>query len=227
MKLKDGRSQAGSPPVLRRLGDDRGKGVAARVDFGCGGGILRDMNSARGRKIVESLRKAKKRFGASCPCPKKFGGAAAVETLRAELKKEGIKTSRRDVFIKGFPSEIDLIVPRKKAKPLLLDLLYEPEKVSVALEVKKSGSFGKQGIVKIKNDFKGLRRLGVKCAYVTFEDRKNYRWRPTRDRLDGFRCFALAWHKKTDGPLEPTENSEGWEALVKFLRNEIAARRGG
>ena len=158
---------------------------------------------------------------------KKFGGAAAVETLRAELKKEGIKTSRRDVFIKGFPSEIDLIVPRKKAKPCLLDLLYEPEKVSVALEVKKSGSFGKQGIVKIKNDFKGLRGLGVKCAYVTFEDRNNYRWRPTQDRLDGFRCFALAWHKKTDGPLEPTKKSEGWEALVKFLRNEIAARRGG
>jgi len=181
------------------------------------------MNSTRGQKIVESVRKAKKCFGANYP--KKFGGAAAIEILRAALKKEGIKTSIRDVFVKGFHSEIDLIVPQKKAKPLW-HLLYKPDEVSVALEVKKIGSFGKQGRDKIRKDFRGLRKLGVKCAYVTFEDRENYRWRPTKETL-GFPCFALAWHKLTDGPLEPTKDDEGWEAFVKFLRNEIAACRGG
>jgi len=189
---------------------------------GGGSGILREMNSARGREIVESLRKAKARFGDNYP--KKFGGAAAIEILRAALREEGIMTSRRDVFVKGFPSEIDLIVPQKNTAPWL-DLLYEPKDVSVALEVKKIGSFGEQGRDKIKRDFTGLKGLGVKCAYVTFEDRENYRWRPTKKTL-GFPCFALAWHKFTDGPLETTKHDEGWEALVKFLRNAIAARRG-
>jgi len=161
------------------------------------------------------LRKAKMVFGDNYP--KKFGGAAAIEILRAELKKEGIKTSRRDVFVKGFHSEIDLIVPKKNAKKPFLNLLYEPDEVSVALEVKKSGSFGEQGRDKIRTDFGSLKKLGVKCAYVTFEDRENYRWRPTKKTV-GHPCFALAWHKNTDEPLEPTKDDEGWEALVKFLR---------
>jgi hypothetical protein len=172
------------------------------------------MKSLRGHEIVESARKAKRSFGANCP--KKFGGAAAIEILRAELKKEGVATSRRDVFVKGCLSEIDLIVPQKNAKPLL-NLLYKPYEVRFALEVKKSGSFGRRGRQKIKMDFNALRKLGIKCAYLTFEDRKNYRWRPTQ-RAVGFPCFALAWHKNTDGPLERTGVDEGWEALVNFLR---------
>ena len=77
--------------------------------------------SARGREIVERLRKAKSSFGDHYP--KKFGGAAAIEILRAELSKEGILTSVRDVFVKGCSSEIDLLVPKKNATPWLA-LLY-------------------------------------------------------------------------------------------------------
>ncbi len=93
--------------------------------------------SVRGHQIVESLRKAKQNFGDSYP--KKFGGAAAIEILRVALNEEGIMTSRRDVFVKGFSSEIDLLVPRKDAAPWL-ELLYEPQEVVVAFEVKKTGS---------------------------------------------------------------------------------------
>src|SRR5208282_5371229 len=110
------------------------------LDFGCWRRHLQwQMNLVRGKEIAESLRKAKIDFGVNYP--KKFGGAAAIEILRAALSEEGIMTSRRDVFVKGFPWEIDLIVPQKKAAPWL-DMVYEPREVSVALEVKKTGSFG-------------------------------------------------------------------------------------
>ena len=166
------------------------------------------------------MRQAKKDFGDGYP--KKFGGAAAIEILRAALSEEGILTSRRDVFVKGFSSEIDLIVPNKNTAPWL-ELLYEPRDVIVALEVKKTGSYGEKGRDKIKDDFARLNKLEVKCAYVTFEDRENYKYRPTNEFL-GFPCFALAWHKITDGPLVPTKNGEDWEAFVRFLREAIVER---
>jgi hypothetical protein len=104
-----------------------------------------------------------------------------------------------------------------------LELLYEPREVAVALEVKKTGSYGEPGRDKIKEDFARLGNLGVKCAYVTFEDRESYCWRPTQEFL-GFPCFALAWHKVSDGPLVPTKEEEGWEAFVSFLRKAVAGR---
>lgn len=175
--------------------------------------------SVRGQEIVKSVRKAKEDFGPDYP--KKFGGAAAIEILRAALREEGIETSRCDVFIRGIPLEVDLIVPTKNAIPWF-ELLYEPQDVVVAIEVKKLGAFGEQGRDKIRDDFARLRKSGVNCAYVTFEDRENYQWRPTEETL-GFPCFALAWHKITNGPLEPTKDDEDWEALVRFLLEAISS----
>ena len=169
----------------------------------------------RGEEIVDKARKAKKDFGANCP--KKFAGAVAIEILRAALNDEGIVTSPRDVFVRGVPVEVDLIVPYKDEKPFL-GLLYEPKQVAVALEVKKSGSFGEGALDKIRFDFARLREAGIRCAYVTFEERQSYRWKATTENL-GFPCFTLAWHKKTDGPLEPTQE---WERLVGFLREVVA-----
>jgi hypothetical protein len=169
----------------------------------------------RGKDVVETARKVKKDFGPNCP--KKFGGAASIEILRAALDEEGIGTSRRDVFIRGVPVELDLIVPRKDAKPWL-ELLFEPQQVAIALEVKKSGSFGEGTIDKIRADFAQLREVGVRSAYVTLEERGSYKWKATYENL-GFPCFTLAWHKRTDGPLEPTED---WERLIGFLRKALA-----
>jgi hypothetical protein len=170
----------------------------------------------RGEELVDKVRKAKKEFGPKCP--KKFGGAAAIQILREALRGENIVASQRDVFVRDSPVEIDLIVPRAGERPSL-DLLYEPNQVAVALEVKKSGVFGETALKKIRRDFAQLRKAGIHCAYVTFEDRKSYRWKATSKNL-GAPCFTLAWHKDTDGPFKPTSD---WERLVKFLRRAIAA----
>ena len=179
--------------------------------------------SVRGQEIVKNVRKAKEDFGPGYP--KKFGGAATIEILRSALREEGIDTSRRDVFIRGIPLEIDLIVPAKNSTPWL-NLLYDPKDVAVALEVKKLGAFGEQGRDKIRDDFACLRKAGVNCAYVTFEDRENYRWRPTKETV-AFPCFALAWHKVINGPLEQTKDDENWEALVRFLLEAIVSKQAG
>jgi hypothetical protein len=177
--------------------------------------------SGRARQIVERLRKSKVDFGDGYP--KKFGGAAAIEVLRAELQEEGVQTSSRDVYVKGFSSEIDLLVPHNGASPWL-ELLYEPRDVAVALEVKKTGTYGEKGRDKIKDDFTRLDKLGVQCAYITFEERVSYCYRPTSEWL-GFPCFALAWHNVSDGPLVPVNEGEDWEAFVRFLHNAVGRRR--
>ena len=173
----------------------------------------------REREIVERARKAKRDFGSAYT--KKFGGAAAVEILRSALCKEGIVTSRRDVYIRGIPLEVDLIIPRMNAEPWL-DLLYEPEHVAIALEVKKTGTFCKEGRDKIRDDFGRLKKAGIRCAYVSLEERKNYKWRPRETDTDfGYPCFNLAWHKKDDGPLDPTGD---WEKLIALLRKAITTK---
>jgi len=48
----------------------------------------------------------------------------------------------------------------------------------------------------------------------------NYCYRPTTEWL-GFQCFALAWHKVSDGPLVPVNEGEDWEAFVSFLRDAV------
>jgi hypothetical protein len=175
--------------------------------------------SSRGFGIVNRVQEAKEKFGPDYP--KKFGGAYAIEILRDELDHEGgIETSGRDVYVRGVHSEIDLLVLRPNAKPLS-NLLYEPHEVAVVLEVKKTGSFGKQGRDKIEADFKQFKTTGVKCAYVTFQEGRNYKWRPTEEII-GAPVFTLAWHDAWGGELKPAGVNENWEAFVQFLRKEIA-----
>lgn len=170
----------------------------------------------KGIKIVERARKAKQDFGDGYP--KKFGGASVIEILRDELGKIGIATSQRDVYVRGIPLEIDLIIPRKTAKPWL-KLLYEPNEVAFALEVKKTGSFAEVGRNKIKDDFTCLKRAGIRCIYISFEERENYKWRPKKTaRKFNYPCFNLAWHKKSNGPLEPTGD---WEKFVSSLQEGV------
>jgi hypothetical protein len=168
------------------------------------------------RDIVNKVRKAKEYFGPDCP--KKFGGAAAVEILRAALNNEGIATSRRDVFVRGVSVEVDLIIPHSEEEPFM-ELLYDPHQVAVALEVKKAGIFGKAGLDSIRQNFDRLRAKGIRrCAYFTFEERRNYKWKGTPENLC-CPCFTLAWQKNTDGPFEPTCD---WKRFVTFLRKAIA-----
>jgi|SRR5271157_66084 len=172
-----------------------------------------------GEEIVKQARNASKDFRLTSGKSGKFSGAMTVELIKRVLADEGICTSARDVFIQGIPFEIDLIVPHPGEKPTL-GLLYEPQQVAAALEIKKMGLFGEQTLQTIQKNFNQLRGLKVACAYVTLEDRKSYRYKATEENLGGFPCFTLAWHKVTDGPVEDTHD---WDRLLTFIRKCISA----
>jgi hypothetical protein len=163
-----------------------------------------------GERLITMAREAKIAFGVKCS---KFAGAVTVEILKAALLAEGIPTSPRDVFVRGIPVEIDLVVPRHGQQPVL-GLLYEPQQVAVVLEVKNSGSFGSDAVEKIRNDFSRCREVGIACAYVTFEERRRHPWAASAERL-GAPCFTLAWHRTSGGPIEATQE---WADLLKFLQ---------
>jgi hypothetical protein len=167
-----------------------------------------------GEEIVRQSRNASKGFELKS---RKFSGAMTAELMKKVLADEEIPTSARDVFIRGIPMEIDLIVPHRGEQPSL-GLLYEPRQVAAALEIKKMGSFGDKTLQTIRKNFKQLRELKVACAYVTLEERKSYRYAASAENL-GFPCFTLAWHKAMDGPLEDTQD---WERLLTFLRERVS-----
>ena len=106
-----------------------------------------------GKLLVENARKTKRKLAAKCS---KFAGAAATEILRRALAREGIATSARDVFIRGIGLEVDLVITRRMIKPEM-GLIYEPQDVAIALEVKKSGSYGKGGLEKLRMILRGSR----------------------------------------------------------------------
>ncbi len=168
-----------------------------------------------GEEIVRQVRNASDAFEPTC---RKFAGAVTTELMKKFLADEGIAASARDVFIRGIAIEIDLIVPHRGQKPTL-GLLYEPHQVAVALEIKKSGTFGKQSLRTIRKNFRQLSKHRVKCAYVTLEERKTYRHKATKENIGGFPCFTLAWHKGEDVLMETRD----WDRLLAFLRRCVSA----
>lgn len=115
--------------------------------------------------LLEAIQRSKQEFGVKCS---KFAGAVTVEMLKSALIAQGIHMSPRDVFIKGVPSEIDILFPKRAAKPQH-DLIYEPSDVLAVLEVKNAGSFGDATLAAIRRTFGRVQRANsaIYCAYVT------------------------------------------------------------
>jgi hypothetical protein len=101
----------------------------------------------------------------------KLSGAATTDALRLGLRTHGIRTSERDVYVKGMSTEIDLIVPRM-ACDTCGRTVYDAAEVLVAFEVKKRGISDKGGLTKIRCDFSAYSAAcgGAKCMYVTLTE---------------------------------------------------------
>ncbi len=137
------------------------------------------MNS---EELVTEVRKAKSEFTAKCKSQfgekakcTKFTGSVAVEILRQVLLKEGFPVSQRDCFIDGIPIQFDLFITKPNAQPSW-GLLYAPNDVLVALEVKQVGAFP-DTIKKVNHDFGELtgKCPHIICAYVAIEEREGYK----------------------------------------------------
>jgi UDP-N-acetylglucosamine 2-epimerase len=165
------------------------------------------------RNILEIVTKTSQDFGVKC---KKFSGTLTVELIRQALLKKGFNVSERDVFIKGIPVEIDLLI-YKKGISSENRVLYKPEDVLVILEVKRKGTFGEFAIKSIMNNFKLIkqRSKNINCIYVTLTERKNYKWKATEQNINS-PVFTLFWHSGPENNMK-YENTRDWKKLINYL----------
>lgn len=144
---------------------------------------------------------------------RKFQGHATVEIVKEALAQEGFATSARDVFIRGLPIEWDLLVPREGAEPALHGLLYQPEHIRVALEIKLSGICGNRAktLDAMRRNSELAAGVGVKYAYVGLCDRRS---QAATTEGTGCNAFNLTWSLGR----ECREESGDWPRLLEFLR---------
>ncbi len=185
------------------------------------------MNS---EELVKEVRKAKNEFVAKCTSQfgdkakkkcTKFTGSVAVEIFRHALQKEGFPVSQRDCFIDGIPIQVDLFITKPDAQPIW-NLLYAPDDVLVALEVKQVGAFPGTA-TKVKSDFDSLLEAcpRLTCAYVAIEEREGFSQAVTTENIGPLRhlVFTIATYK-TDPKNESKPVEGAWEELLNLLRSK-------
>ncbi len=167
------------------------------------------------KQLSSLIYQEKRDFDVKC---KKFSGALTVELLKRAFMDDGIDISPRDVFIRGIDVEIDLIIPKKGTIPKY-GLIYEPNDVLAALEIKAMGSFGEKTITQIKENFVHIHNFNnIFCAYITLTERKGFKWAITTENL-GFPAYTLFWHRGDD--VENAEPSGDYELLLNKLKELV------
>lgn len=155
---------------------------------------------------------------------KKFTGAITIELLKKELIKRGFNVSDRDVYIKGSKSEFDLLILKEKERSKE-NLLYDPDQVVAAFEIKFSGTYSIGDINNIKETFNLLKRINpkIKCVYLTVSELgSRYKYYHEERSLGDFNCYLF--ERDTDLEKAVKKNNlkctGDWNKLIKFL-NEL------
>ena len=166
-------------------------------------------------QLLDEVTKAKAAFGGTC---RKYSGALTVELIRRSLEEQGITVSPRDVFIAGIPIEIDLLIPKKGVRATY-GLLYQPQDVLAALEVKAHGSFGEEALAKVRKDFQtmGGAAPNIPCLYVTLIERKDYKWVATPENI-GCPVYTLFWYSGS-GAKRRYNGAGDWMRFVGDLKS--------
>ena len=149
----------------------------------------------------------------------KFTGAITVELLKKKLIEEGFNVSNRDVYIKGVPYEIDLLI-LKKGERGKENLFYSPKQIAVVFEVKFSGAYpgDPEKIDKFFNSVKKVNK-SIKCVYLAVSEDIKYKYYPEEKKLGDFSCFLL----KRDTGLERAKSRNelkitgNWDKLTELL----------
>ena len=153
----------------------------------------------------------------------KFIGALTIELLRKELIKEGFNISNRDVFIRGIPYELDLII-LKKGEKAQENLLYDPNQVLAVLEIKFRGIYSKKGVENIRRVFDSIKKINkeIKCIYLTISENTNYKYYPDEQKLGDFSFLLLERKTNLERAIEKgrLHITGDWDKLVKILMKE-------
>lgn len=149
--------------------------------------------------------------GMDCDCDK-FKGTATVQVLRKHLSLKGYNVSDRDVYIKGVPNELDLLVLRKNVDKSFI--IYNPEDVIFVLEIKYNSTTDLRQLLRVYNRIIEKNNK-INCSYVTILDQHSWTKVFTKEAI-GFDYFVLYTYRSTTRML-PEMDMGGWEKLLKYL----------
>ena len=172
------------------------------------------------KAIFDLVEESRINFGVTC---RTFSGAVTVEVLKSAFKTHKIRTSNRDVFIRGIPIEIDLVVPTIGAIAEN-GVLFQPEDALFALEVKKHGVCnGSKTIETVKKNFDKITHVyqGIKCCYVTLVEREGYKWRITAENI-GYPAYTLFTHTGS-GANRRFKSTGDWDRLTSDILRTLHA----
>jgi hypothetical protein len=176
------------------------------------------------KDVLDAVNRASSEFGATCG---KFKGAFLVEFVRGILAEDGLNVSSRDVYIRGVPVEFDLLVLKPGAQPNCA-IFYDPSDVLAAIEVKNSGAFGEQAIVRLKECFllvKACRRE-ILCVYLTLEESVGCAYAPRDDKTIGGPAYTLLWwHGVKKGGYEDRGDWSRFLGDMRALKKRRTVRK--
>ena len=154
-------------------------------------------------------------------CCKKFSGSMTVQLIREALLNHGVPCSPRDVFIIGIPIEIDLIIPIRHDVQPIHGIIYRPEDVLFALEIKTSGLFNREAAPKLRKVFERIesaRPKQIKCLYVTLVETPYF-----RDLMTLENEYTLFWDLGRSKRDDRYERTNQWQKLIDTIKTTLPA----
>ena len=172
--------------------------------------------------VLRTVQEAEKDFGIHC---KKVSGTLTVETFMKAFSEHGVASSARDVFIRGLPVEIDLLIPRPGVGATTT-VVYEPDDVLAAFEVKRRGCFGEKMLLKIQETFQRISVVNPRifCAYLALEERRGYKYAVTETNL-GFPAYTLFWYTGSGSKQEDHHPTGDWNRLLERVAGLLQNRQ--
>lgn len=103
-----------------------------------------------------------------------FNGRLTCNVVKTHLKKNlrtNLKVVGPPAFIKGSPTEFDLLVVDGKSRSQAFIEAYEGEPVRVVIEVKSHGTYSQDALRRIKAIFDNIvEEYSAKCVYLAIRD---------------------------------------------------------
>jgi len=187
------------------------------------------------KKIIEKLEKFDEEISKTGEIRawKKFIGDVCVRLLKAFIERElpeGYVITQPYAYIQGFPTEFDLLIVRKKAKPMEYTNVYNPKEVVIGLEIKKGGIYSsknylEKSIEKIKDNFNRVKKkynhinfIYLTISEVTKTKRRNAinYFEITKKGLSPYKAYCLK--DSRTGELFP----DGWRDFISYIKELIS-----
>jgi hypothetical protein len=173
-------------------------------------------------QILKDIDNNYQRFGSNgARFQTKATGAVTNEVIRKRLQDEGVNVSLRNVFIEGYPTEWDLIIPKNGAEAEL-DCIWQPADVLAVLEIKYSGLYDHGAIQRLNQTFFRLtdKHPHIKPYYFTIMETQGACERIT-DQTIGGRALILHWWRSRNKKDEYLVMGDQWETLVREIKDHI------